>query len=215
VAFPLTRELGKFVAGVRFDTLPPAAVKIAKLGFTDCVAVMIAGSGEPVVAIARDVLVAKGANQGEARLIPSGDQVSALDAALVNGAAGHAFDYDDVALDGHPSAVLVPAILAEAEALGASGRDMIGAYVAGYEVWAELLSRRGDMTYDAQLTARSIAAITERWRARPRNIVVPGHDLPMLWDAGRCRHLGRREAAITAWLGDDLEQTTAIELAVG
>jgi 2-methylcitrate dehydratase PrpD len=144
VAFPLTRELGKFVAGVRFDTLPPAAVKIAKLGFTDCVAVMIAGSGEPVVAIARDVLVAKGANQGEARLIPSGDQVSALDAALVNGTAGHAFDYDDVALDGHPSAVLVPAILAEAEALGASGRDMIAAYVAGYEVWAELLSRHID-----------------------------------------------------------------------
>ncbi len=144
MAFPLTRALGRFVAELRFDRLPPRAIAVAKLGFTDCVAVMIAGSGEPVVRIARDVLVAKGANDGEARLIPSGERIAGPDAALVNGTAGHAFDYDDVALDGHPSAVLVPAILAEAEALGASGRDMIAAYVAGYEVWAELLSRQLD-----------------------------------------------------------------------
>ncbi|MDR3536598.1 MAG: MmgE/PrpD family protein, partial [Acetobacteraceae bacterium] len=48
---------------------------------------------------------------------------------------------DDVALRGHPSTVLVPAILAEAEALDASGADMITAYVAGYETWAELFRR--------------------------------------------------------------------------
>ena len=144
MAIPLTRELGRFIAGIRYDQLPAPSIAVAKLGFTDCIAVMIAGSAEPVATIARDVLAAKGANQGEARLLPSGDQVSALDAALINGAAGHAFDYDDVALDGHPSAVLVPAILAEAEALGASGQDMITAYVAGYEVWAELLARQLD-----------------------------------------------------------------------
>ncbi len=144
MAFPLTRALGRFASELRFEQLPPRAVAVAKLGVTDWIAVMIAGSREPVVQIARDVLVAKGANLGEARLIPSGDPVSGPDAALVNGAAGHAFDYDDVALDGHPSAVLVPAILAEAEAVGASGRDIIAAYVVGYEVWAELLSRQLD-----------------------------------------------------------------------
>jgi len=46
-----------------------------------------------------------------------------------------------VALRGHPSAVLVPAILAEAEALGASGAQMAAAYAAGYEVWADLIDR--------------------------------------------------------------------------
>jgi len=141
----LTRALGKFVSEVTFDKLPPQAVAVAKLGFTDCVAVMVAGSTEPVARIAHEVLAAK-TNTGEARLVPSGTRVSGLDAALVNGAAGHAFDYDDVALDGHPSAVLVPAILAEAEAVGASGKAMIAAYVAGYETWAELRARRTEVT---------------------------------------------------------------------
>ncbi|MGH8699539.1 MAG: MmgE/PrpD family protein, partial [Burkholderiales bacterium] len=68
----------------------------------------------------------------------------AQDAALANGTAGHALDYDDVALEGHPSVVLVPAILAEGERLGASGRDLITAYVAGYETWGELLDRDED-----------------------------------------------------------------------
>ncbi|TMJ22258.1 MAG: MmgE/PrpD family protein, partial [Alphaproteobacteria bacterium] len=62
-------------------------------------------------------------------------------AALVNGVAAHVLDYDDVTLDGHPSAVLVPAILAQGEVLGSSGSEMLAAYVAGYEVWAELLVR--------------------------------------------------------------------------
>src|SRR5581483_8763800 len=125
------------------DMLPPEAIAVAKLGFTDCIAVMVAGSDEPVVKIARAVLTPKH-GEPEARLVPSGERLSGPDAALVNGAAGHAFDYDDVALDGHPSAVLVPAVLAEAEAVGASGRDMITAYVAGYETWAELLARQRD-----------------------------------------------------------------------
>jgi len=143
MATPVTRELGRFLSEIRFDMLPPEAIAVAKLGFTDCIAVMVAGSDEPVVKIARAVLTPKH-GEPEARLVPSGERLSGPDAALVNGAAGHAFDYDDVALDGHPSAVLVPAVLAEAEAVGASGRDMITAYVAGYETWAELLARQRD-----------------------------------------------------------------------
>ncbi|MGZ5092158.1 MAG: MmgE/PrpD family protein, partial [Burkholderiales bacterium] len=67
-----------------------------------------------------------------------------LEAALINATAAHALDYDDVAQRGHPSAVLVPAILAEAQALGASGKDMMVAYAAGYETWAELVRRDPD-----------------------------------------------------------------------
>jgi len=78
---------------------------------------------------------------GEAALYFSSERGPAPEAAWINGTAAHALDYDDVALRGHPSTVLVPAILAEGEALDASGRDMLRAYAAGYEVWGELVGR--------------------------------------------------------------------------
>ena len=59
--------------------------------------------------------------------IPSGRNLAAADAALVNGVAAHALDYDDVGMDGHPSAVLTPAILAEGWSLGVSGSEAIAA----------------------------------------------------------------------------------------
>jgi N-acyl homoserine lactone hydrolase len=77
---------------------------------------------------------------------------------------------------------------------------------------AELLSRTADMTDSAAETAQSIAMMWELWRRRPGNILVPGHDLPMTQDNGRTSYIGRREAAISTWYGDDLEQTTLFEL---
>jgi 2-methylcitrate dehydratase PrpD len=138
-SLPLTQALGRFVSELAFDHLPADAVKTACLGFTDCVGTMIAGSSEPAVQILRKTLA--DGRPGEATLYFSGERCPAPEAAWINGTAAHALDYDDVALRGHPSAVLVPAILAEAEALNASGRDMITAYAAGYETWAELAER--------------------------------------------------------------------------
>src|SRR5262245_13958085 len=138
-ALPLTRALGRFVAEVAFDRLPEAAVKTTRLGFTDCIGTMIAGSPDPCVQILKETLAT--GHRGEATLYFSAERCPAPEAAWINGTAAHALDYDDVGQRGHPSAVLVPAILAEAEARGASGRDMIAAYAAGYEVWAELASR--------------------------------------------------------------------------
>jgi 2-methylcitrate dehydratase PrpD len=137
---PLTRTLGEFVSALRFDGLPQAAVEVVRLGFTDCVAAMLAGAPEPVARIVREQLGTKSA-RGEARLSFGAERASASEAALANGVAGHALDYDDVALAGHPSVVLVPAVLAEAEALGADGRAAVTAYVAGYETWAHLVTR--------------------------------------------------------------------------
>ncbi len=136
----LTADLGRFVSELTLSAVPPGAQSVAKTGFTDCFAVMIAGAREPIVGLIDRELA--GANGGaEASLIPSGERRKVADAALVNGVAAHVLDYDDVTLDGHPSAVLVPAILAQGEALGSSGSEMLAAYVAGYEVWAELLVR--------------------------------------------------------------------------
>jgi 2-methylcitrate dehydratase PrpD len=138
-SLPLTRAFGRFVADLTFERLPEAAVRAAGVGITDCVGTMIAGSVEPTVQILRRTLASGG--PGEATLYFSSERRAAPEAAWINGTAAHALDYDDVGVRGHPSAVLVPAILAEAEALGASGRDMLAAYAAGYETWAELTER--------------------------------------------------------------------------
>jgi hypothetical protein len=138
-SLPLTQALGRFVAELAFERLPEPALRTARMGFIDCTGTMIAGSPEPAVQILKKTLAIGGA--GEAMLYFSSERGPAPEAAWINGTAAHALDYDDVALRGHPSTVLVPAILAEGEALHASGRDMLRAYAAGYEVWAELAER--------------------------------------------------------------------------
>lgn len=134
----LTRALGQFVADLSPNRIPEEAARVARTGFIDCVGVMIAGRDEPPRRILEEVLKPAA---GEATLAFGDRKARAPDAAWINGTAAHALDFDDVALRGHPSAVLVPAILAEAEELDASGRDMLVAYVAGYETWAELVRR--------------------------------------------------------------------------
>jgi len=135
----LTRDLGRFVADAAFARLPAEAIDVARIGFIDCIATMIAGAHDPAPQLLRRALQP---TDGEASLYFSGERAPAPEAAWINGTAGHALDYDDVAsLRGHPSTVLVPAIIAEGEALGASGRDMLAAYVVGYETWAELAWR--------------------------------------------------------------------------
>src|SRR5258705_9036048 len=134
----LTQDLGRFVANLSFEKLPPEAVEIARTGFIDRVARMIAGAHDPAPQLLRKGLQPA---PGAASLYFSGETATAPEAAWINGTAGHALDYDDVGCRGHVSTVLVPAILAEAETLGLGGREMFAAYVAGYETWAEL-SRR-------------------------------------------------------------------------
>lgn len=100
---------------------------------------MIAGRGEAAAAVLRDALAPL--PPGNSRPWYGNTCCAAPEAALLNGVAAHALDFDDVALRGHPSAVLVPAILAAAQELDAQGARMLDAYVAGYEVWANLVDR--------------------------------------------------------------------------
>jgi 2-methylcitrate dehydratase PrpD len=134
----LTETVAGFVAGFDAATLPARCTEAARIGIADCVAVMMAGSREAPVDIVRS-LAAAATGPDTAPEVPSGRPLAAADAALVNGVAGHVLDYDDVALDGHTSVVLTPAILAEGWCLDVSGAEAIAAYVAGYEVWAALL----------------------------------------------------------------------------
>ncbi len=141
----LTRALAEFVHQPPFPAeLPERAVSIAKTGFADTLATLIAGRDEPVVKIVQQLVAARHPAAGASSVLLGSQRLSAADAALINATAGHALDFDDVALGGHPSTVLVPTVLAVAEEVNATGADALRAYLVGYEVWAELFTREPD-----------------------------------------------------------------------
>jgi 2-methylcitrate dehydratase PrpD len=135
----ITAQAADFISDIGFDDFPARCVEAASMGFTDCLGVMIAGADETAVHIV-SAMAGDAAPEDSAPEIPSGRPLSASDAALVNGVAAHVLDYDDVALAAHTSAVLVPTILAEGWSLDSSGKEAVTAYVAGYELWAQLVA---------------------------------------------------------------------------
>lgn len=132
-------ELAGRILALRYEDLPETAVHWAKVAILDTVGVTLAGAGEETVRILESV-PGVGTASGPCLIFGRGRRTSCLDAALINGTAAHALDFDDVNLTmgGHPSAPLVPAIMALGEMEGASGRDAIAAYVAGFETEARL-----------------------------------------------------------------------------
>jgi aconitate decarboxylase len=136
----LASSLARILADHRRFDVPDAATDIAKIGFIDTIGTMLAGRSQEVVRIIDGVCP----DGDEASVLMGRRRTSARDAALINATAGHVLDYDDVAMAAHPSVVLVPALLAEAERLDASGAEVLRAYVVGYEVWAELFERELD-----------------------------------------------------------------------
>jgi len=79
---------------------------------------------------------------------------------------------------------------------------------------AELISGKADASYDAAVSAATIEAIWTFWRSRPGNIMVPGHDMPMVQKDGRTEYLAKRDATLSAWFGDNLETMSAFKLTV-
>ena len=113
---------------------PEAAWQAAHRAFIDIVAVTVPGAAEPVARRVFETVRAWGESGSTA--IGQGGRLPAPWAALVNGTAAHALDFDDNfdPAKAHATAVLAPAILALAEQEGASGRDCLDAYVAGLQI---------------------------------------------------------------------------------
>jgi 2-methylcitrate dehydratase PrpD len=125
------------IAAIAYDDLPPEAVRWAKAAVLDTVGVTLAGAQEPCAQIVERVLAS---GSGECLVFGGDRRAAPLDAALINGTAAHALDFDDVSnsLGGHPSAPILPALFALGEVLDCTGRDFIAAYVAGFETETRL-----------------------------------------------------------------------------
>lgn len=128
----LIEQIAEKIVAIRYEDLPPEAVVWAKAAILDTVGVTLAGAGEDCARIVAKTL---GSAPGACLIFGGDRRASALDAALINGTAAHALDFDDVSnsLGGHPSAPIVPPLFALAETNDRTGADFIAAYVAGFE----------------------------------------------------------------------------------
>jgi 2-methylcitrate dehydratase PrpD len=131
----LTRSVAEFVLRTPVSAMPEHCLASAREAMIDTIGCALAGIEEDAARIARDVATEAGARP-VARIWGTGKGSSPADAAFANGVAAHVLDFDDSlpVMRGHPSATLVPAIFAVAEATGASGRDALASYVAAIEL---------------------------------------------------------------------------------
>jgi len=117
------------------DARPPGDARHrAATAFLDTVGVMLAGASEPAARAVQRVISTFG--EGRSPVLGTDIRTSPAGAALANGTAAHALDYDDMCFVSlaHPSAPLVPAILAVGEIAGSSGQAALDAYVLGFEI---------------------------------------------------------------------------------
>lgn len=130
-------RIARFIVETKDEEVPPEALRTAGDAAFDCVGVALAGAAQPLGKMMLEMTREEGGNP-EATVIGGGLRTSPTMAALANGTLAHALDYDDMGAFGHPSVVLLPPVLALGEQLGASGREILDAYVIGFEVAANL-----------------------------------------------------------------------------
>ena len=135
-----TRQLARFA--VHAGGFPALARQRAVDAITDCVGCMLAGSREALTGPLLRVLPnhAQPSPSAGAILVGTARYATPADAALFNGTAAHALDYDDTNHPSyaHPSAVIVPALLALAPLARATGAELVTAYILGLEVFGKL-----------------------------------------------------------------------------
>ena len=132
---PVTQPLAQFAAQLQYAQIPQPVLRVARHCLLDWFAVTLAGSKTDTTQMLREVTLTD--NEAiQASLIGGPGRTSAANAALINGTAGHALDYDDVhyALPGHPTAAIAPALIAFAEHQAVNGSELLCALVAGVEI---------------------------------------------------------------------------------
>jgi 2-methylcitrate dehydratase PrpD len=132
-----TETLARFIAEADLGAVPGDVVEKAKIALTDCLGCALAGAGAPASRIVLDFIRDIG-GAPQAAIIGTGLRASLPDAAFGNGMLASALLYDDtsIAMHGHSSATLLPVVLGLGEKLRKTGRDLLEAYLVGFEVEA-------------------------------------------------------------------------------
>jgi 2-methylcitrate dehydratase PrpD len=150
----LGQTLAEYVKGITLDKVPQRDIEVAKLAILDQIGVALAGVGEdPGVKVQKMV---DRSTASEATVLGTPRKTTTWLAAFVNGTLGHTLDFDDCSSFGHPSVVLVPAMLATGETQDRGGRELLEAYIAGYEVGealSRIVPRRPDQFHGLHSTA--------------------------------------------------------------
>ena len=146
----LAQQIAERVVAMRADNLPQAALDWSQVGVMDTLGCTLAGVAEEAPAKVAE-LIGVNLSGGEALVLGTAGRASALDAALMNGVAAHVLDYDNggAHMGGHASAVMVPALLAAAEAFDCSGQDVLVAHAAGFETGSRLGRAVHPMHYES------------------------------------------------------------------
>lgn len=215
-----TQQLCEFVADFSLDDVPPHVKEKTKDLFLDWIASAIAGSSAaPVQAIGRFALSA-GPHDGPSEVLGSRKRASPYFAAMVNGAASHVLEQDDVHNGSvfHPAAVVFPPVLAVAQAENLNGANVLEAAIAGYEAGirvGEFLGRSHYKVFHTTATAGTLAsavAVGKLWgfNAQQMNQALgsAGTQAAGLWeflrDAADSKQLHTAKAAsdgyLAAWL---------------
>lgn len=134
-----TEFLADFIAKTSWEDVPAEAFQKSKWPILDGIAVTFGGLphevGKTIVSFVKEL----GGNP-TSTILGDGHRTSAPWAAYANGTLAHAIDYDDtnLHLGGHPTAPVLPAVLAMGEKVGASGKDILFSYIMGVEVEAKI-----------------------------------------------------------------------------
>lgn len=132
-----SEQLADYISRISFEALPPEVVEKGKHLFLDTLGVMILGSDKPWSLSLLDYFKAQEGKE-EADVIFHGIRIPAASAAFVNGTMAHSFDYDDDLAACHIACCVIPAALAAAQKVNASGKELITSIVIGYDVTVRL-----------------------------------------------------------------------------
>jgi 2-methylcitrate dehydratase PrpD len=136
-----TGEIAKFITDISYEQFPKTVIDASKIAILDCIGVTLAGCGEISSKIISEYVGYTG--KLEAGVMGGGFKTSVDQAAWINGTKAHALDYDDYFIldylePYHPSAAILPAVLAVGEKHHLSGKNVLLAYVTGFEVEARI-----------------------------------------------------------------------------
>ncbi|MFT5540566.1 MAG: 2-methylcitrate dehydratase PrpD [Alphaproteobacteria bacterium] len=132
-----SERLADFITGFDLADVPEPLIGIAETGFIDTIGVMLAGAQEPAAKLVAEMVAAQG-DQPAASVVGQRIRTAPENAALINGTATQALDYDLSFMIGQSTAALTPGLLPLAETSGTTPRELIAAYIVGTEVCGTL-----------------------------------------------------------------------------